>query len=147
MTRKYKPLFLDNKIKYVCIKNLKNEEHIKNALLTANPYLKFTNNDSSSEVDLVICDMHKPIPSSVKNKKEIMQISSLENFYTKSQIELNISDWEVIRELEKLLPSNHDLVIKRNNLRNGVDNEINEMLAEYEEALKALNSPLKVVNE
>jgi len=116
MLRKYKPLKIQDNIKCVCIMNLNNSENIKGVLLTANPFINFSTNPFAKEVDLLILDIDKEIPPYLKDVKEIMQISSYETFYTNAQIELNLSDWEVIKELEKLLPTNHELVIKRNKL-------------------------------
>lgn len=59
------------------------------------------------------------------NGKIIATVSSSTEFLTASQIELNRTDWMVIRELEKLLPEDNAIRVMRDKLRKDVDMEIN----------------------
>lgn len=57
--------------------------------------------------------------------KIIVELPAGVCFETDSQKALRESDWEVIKELEKLLPEDHPLRVKRDALRSAVDNEQN----------------------
>jgi len=59
------------------------------------------------------------------NGKIIATLPAAAEFLTKSQVELQRTDWMVIRELEKMLPEDNELRVMRDKLRSNVDIETN----------------------
>lgn len=60
----------------------------------------------------------------LENKRQYRIIDPHRTFETPSQKQLRHTDWKMLRELEKLLPTDHPLRVEREALRQSVDEEI-----------------------
>jgi len=125
--RKCKPLIIQENLKKVVIEGFNTEETkiIKNALNAFDSDIVVKDFLSDTELNILIVPSHYS-PSIINNNSlvTVYKVNIDDYTYTAAQKELNASDWEMIKELEKLLPEDNALRIKRNQLRTQVSQEI-----------------------
>jgi len=132
--RKYKPLIINEKeeITSIVIQGFNNENQkiIKESIKVFDSDLVIKNKIEDSDIALLIVPSNYSFNFKTFSKAPLIIYNIDIDYlnYTEAQKKLNASDWEIIKELEKLLPEDNPLRIERDQLRAEVSQEIYNLI-------------------